>query len=237
MKYCVIVAWHNPVQLDNWKEAWDIEAIPDYLILQQDKDKSGCAATKNRGIMEALRRGAEIVIICDDDCYPIECSLSEFAEYHVKAFEPQPVEMYEAVTDPPSRGTPFFNRTAMMPVAATMGFWTMVPDYDAPSQLVYGDKQMTFKRNPMFGRFFPFSGMNCAFDAKFWPHFRFNEEAPRYDDIFMGYALQAEAYRCNHCINLQGPTVRHVRQSNVWANLKAEVKNMERNETEWMRYL
>ncbi len=239
MNYCIVVPWHNREQLDKFLEAWNVHTDDcNYLILQEDKDKSGCAATKNLGIQEALRREAEIVIVLDDDCYPWEKpSLVTFAEAHLEAFEPQFVELYDAVTDPPSRGTPFHNREVTLPVAATMGFWVDNPDYDAPSQLVHLNKPMKFFRKIMFQKFFAFSGMNCAFQSEMWPYFRFDEEAPRYDDIFMGYALQAQAYKLGYCINLNGPLVRHVRQSNVWDNLKIEAENMERNENEWKKYL
>ena len=117
-----------------------------------------------------------------------------------------------------------------------MGFWRGCPDYDAVRALVISEPP-DFYRKPMYWRWFPFSGMNCAFKAEFWPHFKFDETAPRFDDIFMGYRLQAEAYKRGHCINLQGPTVRHVRQSNVWENLHIESHNLERNETEWQKYV
>jgi hypothetical protein len=46
-----------------------------------------------------------------------------------------------------------------------------------------------------------------------------------------------EAYHRGHGINLKGPVVRHMRQSNVWHNLKVEAENLERNESEWRKYV
>lgn len=252
MKFCIVTPWHNEKQKEKFLEGWNINKVPDWLIFQEDKDKSGCGKTKNAGIEEALRRDAEVVIVLDDDCYPDyswpECAdrmgeryIDWFAKEHLNALTPHPVCLYEAITDPPSRGTPYFNRTVIMPVAASMGFWAENPDYDAPHQLVGNNNErflhpMLYKKT-MFWRFFPFSGMNCAFRSEFWPHFKFDETADRFDDIFMGYRLQAEAYRRGYCINLNGPSVRHSRQSNVWKNLRVESENMERNEHEWKQYV
>jgi hypothetical protein len=141
--------------------------------------------------------------------------------------------MFDAVTEPPSRGTPYFSRTIKMPVAASMGFWSHVGDYDAPSQLVHGAlRPMSFDRSPKFGRYFPLCGMNLAFRAEEWPWCQFINVA-RFDDIWQGFIWQKKAYASGKCFNLNGPIVRHSRQSNVWANLKDESINLERNESIW----
>lgn len=235
----IVVAWHNPEQkqrfLDSW---WDSERI-DNLILQQDVSKEGCARTKNKGIEKALSLGAKIVVVLDDDCFPTNDAhgLASLAEKHERCLEPQKIEGYEVVTEPFSRGTPFLpeNRTVEIPMIASMGFWEEIGDYDAPSQLVHGArKPMTFKKQVIFGKFFPLSGMNVAFDAKYWPWFKFID-VPRYDDIWAGYILQTFAYSNGLGFNLNGPTVRHSRQSNVWQNLKDEAKWAEANETLWRK--
>lgn len=238
MKYAIVTPWHNPAQKESFLEAWDVTTVPEWLVLQQDKDKSGCAVTKNRGIQEAIKeREAEVVIVLDDDCYPEiddgPCWLQDLAKDHLTALEPQEVELYLTVTDPPSRGTPYFNRSVKLPVAASMGFWTNVPDLCAPAQLVRGPLcPMTFKRETVYGRPFPYCGMNVAFRAEWWPWCSF-VDLQRVDDIFAGYLFQKEAYRRGCCFNLNGPLVFHSRQSNVWRNLEEEVKYLERNETLW----
>jgi len=238
MTYKIVVAWHNPEMLKSFLDSWGIlTVIPSYLILQRDEHKEGCAVTKNKGIAKALESGAEVVMVLDDDCYPDGMKLEEWAQFHLDALEPAKIKLYDAVTDPPSRGTPYYEHFVKLPVAASMGFWELHPDYDAARTLVDNDYVCKFHRKAMYHRFFPFSGMNCAFKAEFWPYFKFDEEAPRFDDIWMGYRLQQEAYKRGHCINLQGPTVRHVRQSNVWQNLHIESHNLERNETEWKKYI
>jgi hypothetical protein len=124
----------------------------------------------------------------------------------------------------------------MMPVAASMGFWSHIGDYDAVSQLALGAKTpMKFNYQTVFARYFPLCGMSLAFKPKDWlPWCKFIE-VPRFDDIWMGWLWQKKAYNLGYCFNLEGPTVHHSRQSNVWANLRDEAKYLEENETLWLR--
>jgi hypothetical protein len=237
---CVVVAWHNPEQREKFLAAWGIgELIPPLLYLQQDKDRSGCALTKNRGVIRAIDDGYDIICVLDDDCFPSKpgFSLENLVQRHCEALQPQQVKRFEVVTNPPSRGTPYFNRTAEMPVAASMGYWIGVGDYDAPSQLVHGAQHpMEFRQEAIFGQYFALSGMNIAFRASWWPYCQF-VNVPRMDDIWMGFIWQRRAYDNGHCFNLNGPLVRHSRQSNVWANLKDEARHLEANETIWRKVL
>ncbi len=240
MKTLVVVPWHNPEQLARFLEAWAIDADDPLLLLQQDKSKEGCAKTKNAGIANAIDKGAETVIILDDDCLPETSGddpivdLWSFSEVHAAALESQQVRMFEPVTLPASRGTPYFNRSISMPVAASMSFWTGVGDYDAPGQLIHGAQNpMQFRREAMFGRYFPLCGMALAFNPRKWLPWCQFIDVPRFDDIWQGFLWQKEAYRRGYCFNLAGPLVRHSRQSNVWANLRDEAVHLERNETLW----
>lgn len=234
MKTLVVVPWHNEEQIGKFLDAWKLESNDGRILLQRDIDKQGCALTKNLGIRKAIDNGADVIVVLDDDCFPHEDqTIDELIRDHQKALEPQPVEMFESVTYPPSRGTPYFNRTITMPVAASMGFWSDVGDYDAPGQLVHGAKTpMRFNRKTVYGRYFPLCGMNLAFRSSEWPWCQF-VNVPRFDDIWQGFLWQKKAYASGQCFNLSGPIVRHSRQSNVWANLKDESVNLERNERIW----
>jgi hypothetical protein len=232
VKFCIVVPWHNPTQREKFLQEWGVSAVSDYLIMEQDIGGQGCARTKNSGIRKAINRGAEVIIILDDDCFPEETTtLSAFAECHLDALKVQDIPIFAAVTDPPSRGTPYFNRTMPIPIAASMGFWTENPDYDAPRQLC-SIEECHFKKGIISGMYFPLCGMNLAFRAEEWPWCSFIN-VPRFDDIWMGFIFQKHAYSQRKAFNLRGPTVRHSRQSSVWKNLRAEAINMERNETIW----
>ena len=226
-----VVAWHNEKQIAMFLDAWQITKDDARIHLQRDLHREGCAVTKNKGLAAV---DSDIVVVLDDDCYPDGRSFGEFLDAHREALEPQRVEMFQPVTIPASRGTPYHHRATAMPVAASMGFWRGVGDYDACAQLVHGARTpMTFDHAPIFGRYFPLSGMNLAFRPKLWGRWCQFIDVPRFDDIWMGFLLQKKAYSRGHCFNLAGPSVIHSRQSNVWQNLIDEAKNLEANETLW----
>lgn len=234
MKFAVVTPWHNPEQKGQFLKEWGVRSIPDWLFLQQDENHEGCARTKNKGIRRAIDAGAKVVVVLDDDCFPEEkgMPLSLFAECHVEALKPQPVASFLAITDPPSRGTPYLNRTIQRQIVASMGFWSGVPDYDAIGQLRNGDAPPRFNQQAIFGVYFPLCGMNLAFRAEEWPWCQF-VNVPRYDDVWAGFIWQRSAYARGLAFNLAGPTVRHSRQSNVFKNLAVETLHLERNETLW----
>jgi len=114
-----------------------------------------------------------------------------------------------------------------------MGFWTEAGDYCATRQLAFGARPMEFRRTAIHGRYFPLCGMNLAFRLREWdPWWRFID-VPRFDDIWMGWLWQKEAYRRGCCFNLAGPLVRHSRQSDPWKNFAVEARHLARNETLW----
>lgn len=235
MNAAVVTAWHRQEEVDAFVKAWNVSSMPEWLVLQQDKHLDGCGVTKNRGVREAVRRGADVVVVVDGDCYPTDDAptLDVLVEKHVRSLDAQPVRMYAQVTDPPSRGTPYFDVTATMPVAASMGFWLNVPDYCAVRQLSFAAKPMTFVRETVYGRYFPLCGMNLAFRPReWWPWCQFIEVS-RFDDIWQGWLWQKEAYRRRACFNLAGPLVYHSRQSNVWKNLADEALYLRQTETLW----
>lgn len=235
MSILVVVPWLNEKQVSLFADAWNLSKIPDWLVLQQDVKREGCGITKNRGIKRAMDFGAETVVVLDDDCFPTDDApnLEILVEKHFQALQPQPVELFQTVTDPPSRGTPYAERSITMPVAASMGFWSEIGDYCAVRQLAHEAAPMTFRKQAIFGRYFPLSGMNIAFRPRDWLPWCQFIEVPRFDDIWMGWLWQREAYRRGYCFNLNGPTVRHSRQSNVWKNLEDEARYLKQSETLW----
>jgi hypothetical protein len=232
----VVVPWVSQQQRDEFLAAWGLRAsaLPGWLLLRHDAKREGCAVTKNRAVAEACERGADVVVVLDDDCYPDEArTLDELVELHTKALLPQRVQLYEVVTSPPSRGTPYGDLTVEMPVAASMGFWSGIGDYCAVRQLATGAPPMEFRQAPVHGRYFPLCGMNLAFKPAEWhPWHRFID-VPRYDDIWMGWLWQREAYRRRHCFNLGGPVIWHARQSDPWRNLAHEANHGRACETLW----
>jgi hypothetical protein len=245
LEFAVVVPWVREEQRDAWLAAWGVRRIPPWLLLQRDATRAGCGATKNAGVRRAMDLEAGVVVVLDDDCFPtidflsadtmrpLKDSLELFARAHVRCLEPARVRLFQVVTDPPSRGTPYGDLTMRLPTAASLGFWEEIGDYCAVRQLATGAPEMRFKAEPAFWRWFPLSGMNVAFRPEAWfPWCQFIE-VPRFDDIWMGWLWQREAYRRGHCFRLDGPRVRHARQSNVWQNLREEATHLQANETLW----
>jgi hypothetical protein len=235
----VVVPWVRHEQRDQFLAAWNVHDSPDWLVLQQDRDREGCGRTKNKAIARAVEeRQAERVVVLDDDCFPTDeaPTLPALMAAHSAVLDaPADVELFEVVTDPPSRGTPYFARTLAMPVAASMGFWLDIGDYCAVRGLAHAHAPMRFHRRPVFGRYFPLCGMNLAFRPQRWYPWCQFIEVPRFDDIWMGWLWQREAYRRRFCFSLAGPLVRHARQSNVWRNLTEEALHLECNDALWQR--
>lgn len=242
IEFAVVTPWHREEEYNAFCDAWGVPQTspPEWLVLQHDEHREGCGVTKNKGIRRAMKLGAEVVVVLDGDCYPTEGTptLMSLVERHVEALEPQQVEMFQVVTAPPSRGTPYMERGMTKPVAASMGFWTEVGDYCAVRQLVHHSHgrpdEMVFMDQVLHDRYFPLCGMNLAFRPAEWdPWWQFID-VDRYDDIWMGWLWQREAYRRGACFNLTtAPLVRHSRQSNVWKNLVAEACYAEQSETLW----
>jgi len=240
-KIAIVVAWHNTYQINHFLRAWNEseERDKDYLFLQYDEWREGCAKTKNKAVARAAEAGADIVVILDDDCLPHldpSATLTKFALKHWQALQPCKVELFRAVTKPNSRGTPFLeqNRFLELEVAASMGFWSGTPDFDAATELTH-PPSCQYCMGGIFGKYFPLSGMNLAFRPKQWLPWCQFIDVPRYDDIWMGLLFQKEAYRRGFCFNLNGPMVNHQRQSNVFANLRIEASFAEENETLWRK--
>lgn len=241
----VIVPYHNQEQIEKFCAKWgvqDMESDP-LVLFFQDSEGYGCARTKNQAVgVAVVKHNAEIVVILDDDCYPVPKSgmnLTNFAEAHVKNLtNPCPVEMFEAITEVPSRGTPRFSRTKDYPVAASIGFWQGSHDYSAVDDLSHRKWPMNcFMKPSIFGKHFALSGMNIAFRPKDWLPWCQFIDVPRYDDIWMGLLFQKEAYRRGFCFSLQGPEVFHDKQSNLFANLRHETQWYEENETLWLKIM
>lgn len=240
-KALVVTPWHNEKQRDAFLAAWFIDYHDERIVMQHDADKEGCAVTKNKGIAEALRRGADIVVVLDDDCYPEHGTVEgvdlgwfdDLIEGHVAALQPQPVQRFQVVTDPASRGTPFHTLDMTMPVAASIGFWTEIGDYCAVRQLAHEARPMACFPQTVFADYFPLCGMNLAFRPKHWEPWCTFIDVPRFDDIWMGWLWQRHAYARGYCFNLCGPVVKHSRQSNVWKNLEHEARYLKQNDTLW----
>jgi hypothetical protein len=239
----IVTPWHIPEVRDAFLAGWGLNAdrpLPEWLILEHDARKEGCAVTKNRGVRRAMDAGHEVVIVLDSDCvadfdlHNAPRTLEALMAAHLACLEPQEYPVFEVTTEPAARGVPYFNRTIKLPVAASVGWWSGMPDRDAARQLIEGvTAPMAYKKKVVYGRPTVLCGMNIAFRPAIWGEWATFLNVSRMDDIFMSWLWCKEAARRNHCFNLNGPTVRHSRQSNLWSSLRDEAKWLEFNEHAW----
>ena len=89
--YFVVVPWVHQQELDLFLTEWDIKSIPDWLILQHDQHRDGCGVTKNAGVQNAIKSGAEVIVVLDGDCFPSDeaKTLPELVYKHCEALQPQ----------------------------------------------------------------------------------------------------------------------------------------------------
>jgi len=234
--WAIVVPYVTDEEIAGFLREWKTDESVSWLVLEQDVDRRGCGATKNKGISRALDAGAEWIVVLDSDCYPTwkTKGLQSLVNQHAVKLEAQQVKLFQVVTDPPSRGTPYAERYARMPVAASMGFWEDSGDYCAVRRLALGPQPMVGSSSEaIYQRWFPLCGMNLAFRPRDWMPWCQFIEVPRFDDIWMGWLWQREAYRRGYCFHLGGPIVRHRRQSDVWNNLRQEAVHLEASETLW----
>lgn len=176
----------------------------------------------------------ETIITLDDDTLPLPNSISGHLSVLKRHF---PLDWMSTATDY-VRGIPYGVRNQGECVVSH-GVWKGVMDWDAPTQLVKGNRQLKFYKGAIpRGIYFPFCGMNVAFKRKMLPYMYY---APmgyrvgmdRFADIWLGINLKRVCDKNNWAIATGFSTIRHERASNVWTNLKKEVKGLILNETYW----
>lgn len=125
-------------------------------------------------------------------------------------------------------------------VVLSHGVWNIVPDYDAPTQLLVPfDHFPVFYRGPIpKGVQTNLCGMNIAFKRKALPYVYYApvaefKGAQRFDDIWGFYKTKLDFDERNWAIMTGIAEVDHIRASDVWKNLEQEVVGMRLNEDYW----
>lgn len=193
------------------------------------------AGVRNLGFAYIARflPDVEYIITLDDDEEPVGDPIQD----HVDALKRRvPVSWISTAIDEYTRGFPYGIRDEAE-VVLSHGVWQGVADWDAPSQLVNGNKPLEFYRGPVpKGIYYPMCIMNLAFKRKMLPHIY---QAPwalginRFDDIFTGIASKRVIDDMGWAAVTGYATVDHQRASNVFTNLKHEAPGIELNETYW----
>ena len=174
-------------------------------------------------------------ITLDDDTLPIGDPIQD----HIDALNKKvPVSWINTAGDDYMRGFPYCVREEAE-VVLSHGVWEGVKDWDAPTQLVNGNKDVTFFKGAIpKGVYYPMCGMNIAFKRKMLPYMYY---APmgykvgmdRFADIWLGITSKRIIDEKGWAVVTGYAKVQHDRASNVWKNLQKEAKGLEANEGFW----
>jgi reversibly glycosylated polypeptide/UDP-arabinopyranose mutase len=176
----------------------------------------------------------EYIITLDDDVKPIGDTIGD----HIRALESRVPISWMNTADEYMRGFPYKLREEAE-VVLSHGVWEGVKDWDAPTQLVMGNRDVDFYIGAIpKGIYYPMCGMNIAFKRKMLPYMYY---APmgykvgmdRFADIWLGITSKRVIDKNNWAVVTGHAWVYHERASNVWKNLQKEAKGLELNETFW----
>jgi hypothetical protein len=172
----------------------------------------------------------------DDDTRPVKEFGDDPIQAHVDQLARKVPTSWVPTAIPYMRGFPYRHREESE-VHVSHGVWLGVPDLDAPTQLVMGERpDVTYLKGviPKW-TLAPLCGMNIAISAKampyaYWAPVKTLPGCERFDDIWMGFHLLAACHDANCAVVTGHAFVQHDRASNVFKNLRQESVGIELNE-------
>lgn len=175
--------------------------------------------------------GVTHILTLDDDTKPYGDTIQD----HLNVLGKRASITWMNTATLPMRGFPYGVRTEAE-VVLSHGVWQGVADWDAPTQLIQGNRQVTFYRGVIpKGALYPMCGMNIMFTRKLLPYMYF---APmghrvgldRFGDIWAGVESKKVIDEKGWAVVSGYATVKHERASDVFKNLQKEAKGLEMNE-------
>jgi hypothetical protein len=222
---------HADIERDLGQAAWIIPR------------KTDCV--RSYGYFKAWQLRPDMMITLDDDCYPNE-GQTEFVATHWRRLQAggETSAWVSSVDGIVPRGVPYEpqNLLRRRPCVLNHGLWNNVPDFDAPTQMLhlrYPRELSWTDRTIPLGSYFPMCGMNVAIRPEAIPAFYFllmgleTYGFDRFGDIWAGVLLKKIADHLGYSVNSGSPAIKHLRASNVWANLRKEAPGLGINETFW----
>src|SRR5574343_1195837 len=173
----------------------------------------------------------EYIITLDDDTLPYKDTIAD----HVTALNMRVPLHWMSTASEYVRGVPYGVRDEAE-VVLSHGVWYGVADWDAPTQLVLGNRPLDFYKGGIpKGVFYPMCGMNIAFKRKMLPYMYYAPMGKRvgldrFADIWCGIESKKVIDGNNWAVVTGYAAVHHNRASNVWKNLQKEAKGLELNE-------
>jgi len=253
----IVVPTIRPKLLKEFKEAWDplIKKHNCKLVIVKDGEKPTVngktakevmskytstltnfnAGIRNLGFAYVAKflKDCEVIMTFDDDVAPI----GDPIEDHLKALEKRVSVSWLSTTSEYTRGFPYGIRNEAE-VVLSHGVWEGSGDWDAPTQLVMGEKRkVEFYKGPIpKGVYYPMCSMNLAFKRCLLPYIY---HAPwlmgihRFDDIFAGILSKREIDKKGWAAVSGYARVNHKKASNPFKNLVNEAPGIMLNESFW----
>lgn len=205
---------------------------------------------RSYGFWKAYRKGADVIITLDDDCYPVE---DNFVEKHIENLNFEAAVNWHATYPNPhymyTRGFPYKVRNKA-PVVVSHGLWSGALDMDAKTEIGF-QKLLEESSYPPIrqvipsGYYFPMSTMNLVFKKAVIPlmYFPLMGEDPsgnkwgydRYDDIWAGVIVKKVLDHLGLRVVNGSPFVEHRKKSKIVDNLVKERRGLMENEIFWKR--
>lgn len=208
------------------------ELAPENLVSNK------CAGVRQLGFAYIAKYlpNVEYILTFDTDTAPVGDPIQD----HIDQLNRRvPISWISTSTDMYMRGFPYQVREEA-PVMLSHGVWNIVPDYDAPTQLLTPKdfKPTYYKGTIPKGIFAPICGMNLAFRREALPYIYFApvgqfRGAERFDDIWGFIPVIEDFAKLNWGIVTGYATVDHQRASNVFTSLEKEAVGIRKNEEYW----
>lgn len=185
-----------------------------------------CAGVRQLGFLYIAKNlpNIDCIITLDDDETPIGDPIQD----HIDQLNRRvPISWISTGVDEYFRGFPYKVREEA-PVMISHGVWEGSYDWDAPSQLLKGDKKVEFYKGVIpKGIYTPLCGMNFSFRREALPYIYFApvghfKGAERWDDIYMGVLTIKKFAELNWAIVTGYAKVLHTRASNPFTSLAKE---------------
>lgn len=173
------------------------------------------------------------VLTLDDDTRPFGDTIQD----HLYVLGQRVPVSWMSTASKYMRGFPYGVRDEAE-VMLSHGVWEGVADWDAPTQLIRGNRTVEFVTDIVpRGVFYPMCGMNIMFRRELLSYMYF---APmgyrvgidRFGDIWCGIESKKVIDEMGWAVVTGYAKVRHERASNVWKNLQKEARGIEMNEVE-----
>lgn len=177
----------------------------------------------------------EYIVCLDDDVKPIGDTIQD----HIDTLNRRVPISWMSIASLYTRGVPYGVRDEAE-VVLSHGVWDGVPDIDAPTQLILGDKpSISYRQMPIpKGVYYPMSEMNIAFKRKLLPYMYFAPTTDGFfgcDDIWAGIETKKVIDRKGWAIVTGYSFVYHERASDKFKILEKQGKFIRYNETYWKK--